>query len=284
MAGEPKSETASSEKRAAVFPLALTILFLILYFPVLVPLARQWLADPNYRHGLVVPVISGILLWRQRRVLREAGEGGGGAAGIILVLLASALLVGGTAASELFTSRLSIVFMLIGASLLLRGRSFTRKAAFPLLFLIMMIPLPYIVYYKITFPMQLVSARASTALLQAIQVNVIRKGNILLLPNYTLEVVAACSGLRSLMTMFTLALVFSAFSDLSSVRKVILVLLAAPVAVAANTLRLVVTGFGAYAVGPGFADGTLHEISGLIVFFAGFLMLMACVGILKWTR
>ena len=112
----------------------------------------------------------------------------------------------------------------------------------------------------------------------------IRKGNILQLPNYSLEVVAACSGLHSLMTMITLAIVLAAFISTTRVRKVILVALAVPAAVAANTVRLVVTGIGAYAGGPGIAEGTLHEISGLIVFFAGFLFLLAAAAILRWKR
>jgi exosortase len=164
------------------------------------------------------------------------------------------------------------------------GRDFTSIAGPPLLLLLLMVPLPYIIYFKITFPMQLMSAKLSAALLTAMRVSVIRKGNILMLPGYTLEVVAACSGLRSLMTMFTLAVVFAFFSDMSKTRKFILVLLSVPAAIAANTVRLVVTALGALFVGPGFADGTLHEASGIIVFMAGFLMLLLCAGILRWTQ
>ena len=164
------------------------------------------------------------------------------------------------------------------------GKDFTKRAAFPLLLLFFMIPLPYIIYYKITFPLQLMSARLSAAVLGLIEVSVIRKGNILLMPNYALEVVAACSGLRSLMTMITLALIYAGFSALSNVRKIMLVAFAIPAAIAANTLRLVVTAVGAHMVGPSFADGVLHEISGLIVFLSGLLMIMIAAGILKWVR
>jgi len=267
--------------RRSILPIALGLLMAALYVPVVVPLVRQWSTDPNYRHGLAIPIISGLILWTRRKRLAETGREGGAVTGYILVLIASGLLVGGTAASEFFTARLSLPLMLVGLSFILGGREFVRYARFPLLFLFMMIPLPYIIYYKITFPMQIMSAKLSASLLHLIQFSVIRRGNILVLPNYELEVVAACSGLRSLMTMITLALVISALSDLSAARKSILVLCAVPAAIAANTLRLVVTAIGAYSISTQFADGLLHEISGLIVFFAGFILLMIAVLILR---
>jgi exosortase len=174
--------------------------------------------------------------------------------------------------------------MLIGLLLAYKGMEFVRRAAFPLLFLFMMIPLPYVAYYKITFPMQIMSAKLSALILRFIGVEVIRHGNILALPTYTLEVVAACSGLRSLMTMITLALVLCAFPGLSTGRRIALVACSVPIAIVANTVRLAITAIGAYAVSPAFADGILHEISGLIVFATGFLLLLAIRGALKWIR
>lgn len=263
---------------------AACILIAALYAPVVPGLARQWLDDDNYRHGILIPAIAALVLWRRRDELREAPAGGGIASGSALMALAAVLLIGGTAAAELFTARLSLPLYLLGAVLVVRGRRFARTAAPPILFLLLMVPLPYIIYYRITFPMQLLSARLGAGALEAIGVSVARSGNILDLPGYTLEVVAACSGLRSLMTMFTLAIVFALLTDLSWRRKTILALCSVPVAIAANTVRLVVTALGAYAIGPEFADGPLHEASGLIVFAAGFAMLALCLGILTWTR
>ena len=259
-------------------------MLMTLYAPVISSLVRQWLDDPNYRHGILIPLVSALLLWKRRDELREASRDGGTAAGLLLMIAAAGLLVTGTAAAEFFAMRISLPLMLLGATLFLMGRSYTRIAGPPLILLLLMVPLPYIIYFKITFPMQILSARLSAGTLAALRVSVIRKGNILLLPGYTLEVVAACSGLRSLMTMFTLAVVFAFFTDMSKTRKVILVLLSVPAAIAANTVRLVVTAMGALFIGPGFADGPLHEASGIIVFMAGFLMLLLCAGILRWTQ
>lgn len=279
--------SAASADRSSPAPnawgIAVGMLLCLLYAPVIAGLALQWARDPNYQHGIAVPLVSAYLLWRRRARLREAPYEPAPGLGALAVAAASALLVAGTAAAELFTARLSLPLMLIGILLVLRGRRFVRIAAGPLLFLFVMIPLPYIVYYKLTFPMQLASARLAAVVLGGIGVEVIRQGNILHLPNYTLEVVAACSGLRSLMTLVTLALVLCAFSGLGAGRKVVLALSSIPIAVAANTFRLAVTAVGAQAVGPSFADGILHEISGLIVFFAGFIMLLAAWGVLTWT-
>ncbi len=271
-----------ARKRALV--IAAVILWVVLYFPVIARLLKQWLNDPNYRHGILIPPIAAFFLWRTRESLSVTPGDRGTLSGLILIFLSALLLIGGTAASELFTARLSLPVFLMGTSLFLLGRNFTRKAAFPILLLLLMIPLPYIIYYKLTFPMQIMSARLGVALLKGFQVSVMRRGNIIMLPGYTLEVVAACSGLRSLMTMFTLSVVIAALAGLSMPRRIILVACSVPVAIAANSVRLVVTALGAYTIGPEFADGTLHEISGLIVFMAGLLLLMLCTGILRWKR
>jgi len=274
----------SLEKRKLINPLIGTVLFITLYFPVLVPLVHQWIADPNYRHGMLVPIISGFIIFRRRRVLEKTRGGGGETTGFLIMMLSAVLLIGGTAAAEFFTSRFSLPLFLIGASLYIRGKNFTKKAAFPLLFLFLMIPLPYIIYFKITSPLQLMSAKLSAGILHAIHITAIRKGNTILLPNYTLDVVAACSGLRSMMTMFTLALILSAFSTFTVSKKIILVACAVPIAIVANTFRLVVTATGAYISGPELAEGVLHHISGLIVFLAGFILLIVTAGILKWIK
>lgn len=274
----------SLQRRDRILLLAGVVLLAVLYLPVLINLVRQWLNDPNYRHGIIIPIVSAFLIWRRRDELKAVRGNSGTAPGIILLAVAAALLIGGTAASELFTTRISLPIFLIGVSFFLLGKTFTKKISFPLLFLFVMVPLPYLIYYKLTFPLQLFSARLSAGVLDLLRINVIRKGNIIHLPNYSLEVIAACSGLRSLMTMLTLALILAALSKLSNLRKVILVAWAVPAAVAANVIRLVVTATGAHAIGSSFADGVLHNISGLIVFLAGFIILMLFAWLLKWIK
>jgi exosortase len=270
-------------RRIPWVPLALVAvaLVVVLYFPVLKALVDQWWDDDNYTHGFLVPLISGFLIYRRWDELKSSKPGGGTALGVALIALSAIFLVFGTAAAELMTSRLSLPTFLIGASLVFLGRDFTRRAAFPLLFLYMMIPLPYIIYYKIAFPLQLLSAKVAAGILDLLGVSIIRQGNVLHLPDYVLEVVAACSGLRSLMTMVTLALVMGALARMSIRNRVVLVLFAVPAAIAANTLRLVVTGLGAYLVSSSFADGFLHGISGMVVFVSGLAVLLSVFAILR---
>jgi exosortase len=277
------TEHAPRRGRIGLF-LAIVCLLVALYLPVTVRLTSQWIDDPNYQHGILIPFVCAFIVWQRRAALRAAAPGGGELAGMILVLAAATMLVLGTAASEHFTQRISMPVMAAGIVLFLFGRKVATTLTLPLLLAFMMVPFPYIIYYKISFPMQLMSARLSTGVLELLNVSIIRKGNVLMLPNYTLEVVAACSGLRSLMTMVTLALIFTAFSGLSTVRRVILVASAVPIAITANTLRLVVTAVGAYKISPHFADGIAHTVSGLIVFISGLLLLFLTAGILKWIR
>lgn len=279
-----QTEKTRARKQGQILALICGLLALILFYPVLYGLVRQWIEDPNYRHGLVIPII--ILLLARNKVdeIRALKSSGSPAAGWTVLAVSSILLVAGTASSELFTSRLSFVLFLLGAAFLLAGAALVKKLAAEFILMLLMIPLPYIVYYKVTFPLQLISAKFSALALSALRVSVIRKGNILVLPGYTLEVVAACSGLRSLMTMITLAVVIAAFSAYSFKRKSVLVVLSIPVAVAANTFRLVVTALGAYFVGPHFADGTLHQLSGLMVFGSGIVLLLVINWVLRWKR
>ena len=215
--------TQSPPLRGKPLWIALWVILLgALYFPVLTSLFDQWLDDSNYRHGLLVPLISGFLIYRRWGELAVARPGRGVLLGLLFVAAAAVSLVAGTAADELFTTRFSLPTLLIGLTLVLMGVEFAKKAAFPLVFLYMMIPLPYIIYYKIAFPLQLMSAKLSATLLDFLGVSVIRHGNILLLPNYSLEVVAACSGLRSLMTMATLALIIGVFGEISLRKRFVL--------------------------------------------------------------
>lgn len=259
------------------------LLLVILYFPVIKNLAGQWVDDPNYRHGLLIPVVVALLIRRKWTVIREKSPyRSAPIAASMLLAAAAAMLVAGTAASELFTSRLSLVFFIIGSAILLAGPGLVRILAAESVLLLLMIPLPYIIYYRLTFPLQLLSARLSATVLRMLQLSVIRKGNILILPKYTLEVVAACSGLRSLLTMVTLAVIIAAVSSYSTGRKILMVASSIPVAVAANTFRLVVTALGAYLASPAFADGILHQISGMLVFASGLILLLIINGVLKW--
>ncbi len=259
------------------------LLILGAYWFVILDLLRQLLEDPNYAYGLFVPALALLLAVRRRERFRRA-EPGSSALGLVLILLGGLVYLFGVLASEHFTSRISMIPVLEGAFLVLQGRARTRVMIFPILFLALMVPLPYIIYYKITFPLQLLSSRLAESLITAIGIPVQRWGNMLKLEGYTLEVVTACSGLRSMMTLGTLAVFMSEFLDLKWRMKLLFVVLSVPVAVTANTLRLTFTAALASLSDAAAADEFLHDFSGLVVFVLGAILLAALGMGFEWLE
>jgi exosortase len=180
--------------------------------------------------------------------------------GGILVLLAGLL------GSELFLSRVSLIGVLAGGVLFLLGWSYLRALAFPLGFLLLMIPLPAIIFNQIAFPLQLLASRAGEFAISTAEIPVLREGNVLVLANTTLEVAEACSGIRSLMSLFALAVFYGYFLERSTSRRVILALASIPIAVAANVVRIVGTGLCVQYWDPDKALGFFHEFSGWVMF------------------
>ncbi len=250
----------------------LLLLILGIYFQQLVDLVRQWWDDPNYSHGFLIPVVSVYLFWAKRERLQSM-KPQRNFAGLAILIAGLLLCIIGTAAAEFFTVRLSLIVTLLGTIWFFYGTDFIRQLWFPILFLIFMIPIPYVIFYAISFPMQLLSTKIAVVILQFTGLTVLRQGNIINLPNYSLEVVEACSGLRSLMTLSALGAAMAYLTQRNIVSGGLLFLLALPIAIAANIVRILLTAIGAVIISPKFAEGFLHEISGLVVFLTGLIAL-----------
>jgi exosortase len=260
-----------------VLPAALTS---VLYAPVLARLAAAWWQDPNYSHGWLVPLFSGYVVWREREalgrlILRPAKLG------MVVMLGAVALLAFGTLAVELFTSRVSLVFLLAGMVLLLAGWQTLRFLAFPLGFLLLAIPIPAIIQNHLVLPLQFVASSLAARVLEALGVVVFREGNLLHLANTTLEVAEACSGIRSLTSLIALAIVYNYLVRSRRWAQAALLALTLPIAVAGNALRVVGTGLASHTLGAEFADGFFHTFSGLFLFVTAFGLLLACHSLLQ---
>ena len=273
-------ETSRKSREWLLWPSVLLALTLALYAPILKNLAQNWWVDSDYGHGFLVPVFSGYVLWREREKWKS-GEIEGSNFGFLVMLAAILILIGGSLGAELFTSRISLVILLSGMVLFLAGSKILRAVVFPLGFLILMIPIPVIIYNQITFPLQLMASRFATFWLEVVQVPVLREGNVLVLPNYSLEVVEACSGIRSLMTLITLAIAYGYVFEPRRWARYALVLLMIPIAIASNAIRVMGTGVLTYRFGPGAAEGFFHEFSGWMIFVAAQALMFACHWMMK---
>jgi exosortase len=185
----------------------LALVTLALFAPILGRLTRQWYDDPNYSHGFFVPVFSSYLIWNKRAQI-AAIRSLPSVWGAILVLASLAVLYLGCLGSELFLQRVSLVGVLAGLIVYFTGWRRLWAVAFPIIFLLFMIPLPAVIYNQIVFPLQLLASRFATSCLETLNLfPVLREGNLLILDRYTLEVVDACSGIRSLTSLVALAMV-----------------------------------------------------------------------------
>jgi exosortase len=239
--------------------------FVVLYYGALCTLVKDWSEDPNFSHGFIVPLVSGFIIWKERANLRMTVSKSANA-GLLVIFLSMVLFVVGDVGAERFTRNLSLVLTIAGLFYLYLGGEAIRKFWFPIVYLLFMIPIPAILWNQAAFPMQLLASRISFNVVQALDVSVIREGNILLLPSITLEVVDACSGIRSLTSLLALSAAFAYFSGLRAPYKWWLFGSAVPIAVGANAFRLSATAVIAEIIGPEIAMGFLHELSGILVF------------------
>jgi len=262
--------------------LALLVCLLgILYFPVLSRLAAQWAHDPNFSHGFFVPAFSLYVLWTERSRLAAIPLNPSWS-GLWLVLSGLLCLIVGTLGAELFLSRISLLPVLGGLVVLFLGWSFLRAVSFPWLFLVLMIPVPAILFNQITFPLQIFASRIASTLLPLAGVPVLREGNVIRLPAMALEVAEACSGIRSLMSLVTLAVMYGYLLERRWLVRSLLAVAAVPIAVTANSLRIVGTGLLVQYWDPDKAEGFFHTFSGWMIFVVSLLLLFAVRRILHW--
>jgi exosortase len=195
--------------------------------------------------------------------------------GLVVVAGSLVVLLAGRLGAELFLARISLIGLVAGSVLFLYGARHFRLLAFPIAFLLLMIPLPAVVFNQLAFPLQLLASSAGEAVLSASGVPVLREGNVLMLPTTTLEVVQACSGIRSLVSLLTLAIILGQLTEPRVWARVALAVLALPVAIAANAARVAGTGLAAEFISPQAADGFFHEFSGWVMFVVAFALLLA---------
>lgn len=247
-------------------------LLLWLYHATLAHLIGQWWNDPNFSHGFFVPLFSAFILWQERSRLTSLSLRPS-SWGLLVLAFGLCILVVGQMGAELFLSRLSMLIVLAGLIVLFLGWNFMRVVLFPWAFLLLMIPIPAIVFNQITFPLQLLASKVASTTLPWMGVPVLREGNVIILPAMALEVAEACSGIRSLMSLATLAIIYGYLMERRVAVRTVLALASIPIAVAANSLRIVGTGLLVQYWDPDKAQGFFHEFSGWLIFVVSLGML-----------
>lgn len=258
--------------------LALALAYL--YREVLTRLASQWWNDPNFSHGFFVPAFSAYILWENRKKLQQIPVQPAGS-GLAWIVAGLATLVVGVLGAELFLSRSSLILILGGMAVYFLGWAHFRAMFFAWAFLFLMIPIPAILFNQIAFPLQLLASQVATSLLSLFGVPVLREGNVLHLPAMDMEVVEACSGIRSLVSLGTLSIIYGYFLEKRFWPRFLLAMAAIPIAVGANSLRIVGTGLLGQWWDPDKALGFFHTFSGWVIFVISLGMLFAVHGLMR---
>jgi exosortase len=247
------------------------VVFVFVFYHTIIRLIADWSSDPNFSHGFLIPIVSIYMMWAKK----EAFSGipiKPSWIGFFIILIGMLFHITGSIGSEFFFMRISIIITIAGIIIFLFGIHVFKLCLIPILYLIFMIPIPNILWNKIAFPLQLFSAELSFHTIGFLNIPIFREGNILHLANTSLEVVDACSGIRSLTSLLAMSAAFAFLSPLGSFKKWILFLSAIPIAVVVNVIRLTVTGAMAAWVSPETAQGFLHDMSGLIIFVAALVL------------
>jgi len=249
-------------------------LLLVSYVAVLYALGQQWLVDDDVSHGPFVPVVAAYIAWQRRKEFIETPKVTN-YWGLAIVAWAVFQMLIGSLGAELFLQRTSLIFAVTGIVLFLGGWRILKLAAFPIFLLLFMIPLPKVIYGQITLPLQLFASYCAEQVLTLLNIPVLREGNIIQLTNKILNVVEACSGIRSLMALSFLGLVYGFFFDSKPWMKWALLAATIPIAILANASRVAMTGI-LTEYNPELADGFFHMLEGWVIFVvAGIMLFMA---------
>jgi exosortase len=280
--GSPTVGSVDRARRFAVLGTAATCALAVAVFgPILYYMVLHWRGVADYSHGFLIAPLALYFAWERRRRLARAPIAPSWWGLVPLALGALALAIGRLGV-ELMAMRVAFVLTWIGLVVLLLGIPIFRILAFPLCFLFLMVPLPQSLVNVIAFPLQLLAADLAVKTIQLFGMPVLREGNIIHLPNAPLFVAEACSGLRSLMALGTLGIVFAYFFRKSWGERIVLIASTLPIAVLVNAFRVMLTAVLTYRFGSGMADGVIHQTEGFFTFGLAFGLLLVEARLLAW--
>ena len=288
VAGEKVVTDAALRVRSPLPWLALGVAataVLALYAPVIAGMAAEWSEFPSLSHGFAVPFLSAYLLWTRRHLLAEAPVEGS-LWGLPLIVLAVGMLVIGSLGAEPFIARASLPVALLGAVLFLMGTCITRHASVAIVYLVFMIPLPYLTLRALTYRSRVFDAGITATVLGWLGVPVFRDGVMLHLSNMTLEVADDCSSVPAIAALLALGAAYAQMQARPTWVRATLTLAAAPLGLLSNIVRLILTSLGAYYLGPIALNNVIHKFNGTTVFLATVVLLVVLDAMLAriWKR
>ena len=276
---------ARERRTSILYAGAASALALGIFGPILYYMVQHWRAVDDYSHGFLVVPLALYFAWERRADLHRAAIRPSWW-GLLPLTLGSLALMIGRLGVELTAMRVSFVLTLIGIQLLLLGREVFRILMFPLLFLFFMVPLPQSLVNVVAFPLQLIAADFAVETLHVLHIPALREGNIIHLAGTQLFVAEACAGLRSLMALGTLAVVFAYFFRKNPIERAIIVASAIPIAICVNAFRVALTGVLSHRMGADAAQGLIHQTEGFVTFGLAFGLLLVEAWLLSvfWPR
>jgi len=281
MQSPAKFAKAEEWVRTHRWPLLVTaVLVVMLYATNFAKLFSDWLIDENYSHGFFVPVAFAWMLWHRRQELANSQVSPRPWA-LVIVLLALLQLAAGTLGAENFVAHSSLLVLLCGITLFLFGTEMLRIVAFPIAWLLFMIPLPAIIFYSATFPLQLLASKLALGILDLLHVPTVCEGNVLYLANFTAGVAEACSGIRSLISMLAFAVLMGYLLNMSLRSRWLLAIAAVPIALGMNAARIAGTGLVGNYWGARWAEGFFHTFSGWLLFLGSLGLMLGVVNVLR---
>jgi len=275
----------NKNNKLVIFPIVLFLsAFGFLYWNTVFEMVKDWYNDENYSHGFLIPVIAGYLFWQKKDILKSVAASPS-TSGLFILISGIGIYLIGYLSGEQFTMRFSMLIVLAGAVVFTYGIEFFKAGSFPFIYLLFMIPLPYLIYDSVAFPLKLLVSKVSVEFLSLIGILVMREGNIIHLADTTLEVADACSGIRSIISLLALSTAIAYLTQKGWIKRLILILLAVPIAVFVNSVRVIVTGILAEKYGAKAAGGFFHEFAGLVIFgIAIFMLIVSAVLMGKMNR
>jgi len=272
----PATTKASPAETLRRFPWGPLLWFGVLlgavYGPVLARMVLEWFKVEEMGHGIFVPLVAGYVIWKDRdRILGQPIEPSWW--GAALVIWGGIQLVLGTVGADFFLARTAFLFTMVGMLWMAAGWKIVRALAFPLLLLLFMIRMPLFIYSQITLPLQLFASQAAASALTLLGIPVVREGNVLELASQRLSVVEACSGIRSLLSLSFLSLIYAYFFDHKVWMRFVLLAASIPIAILANASRITLTGLVS-EYKKEFAEGTYHTFEGWVIFMVALIILI----------